>query len=971
MKRYSSVVFPPSAVCCAVVLMSVFGMALSVAANQVPNPTVTASARAFNASFTAVNLFDSGTAEYATLSQGAVSAPFTTDPNDGTWAEFDFGSTVTLNQFVMVTRNNAVDVIGTSRLIVSDDATFDSSDTIFTFNNTSVNAAGIIENIGPVAGRYARWEVLSRTGSGLNLGSRQMYFLNIPAGDVLLPAPAVINSATPFNATFAAAFAANGNAGDGPNNEYASQGAGAGMFVDFDFGAGVSISGFDFWNRVVDRVTTFDLIFSDTPDFSFPIATLSFTADLNGNQVNSGVFAPVMARYVRFLTTGATGGNNTGMREIQFYTPAGQPPIISQPPQGGTRLVGDSFTFAISAGGDTPLFYQWWFETTLLSGATNSSLTLTNLQLSQSGNYTVVVSNSFGTATSAPAMLMVIDPPLDITSDLRGWFKMDDGVFLTATDSSGNANHGTLQGFVDDDSQWVEGRMDGGLRFNPLGSGVNEVVVVPDTGPFDFSAAPEFTLAAWIRGPAGQENGAGVIVRGVGGVGEQYAVDVFAGTYRLFVREAGGTALVAECPIGPNGSWQHVVAIYSRTLSRMKIFVNTAEVASVTPFTTGLLANSHDVSIGARQNTASVDYNLNLNAVMDDVRIYARALTPRDIAALYAVAPPTAPTIVQQPQDRFTGLGDSGGLTVIVDGTVPLSYQWRKGGVPILTATNATLTITNAQLSDDAQYDVVISNAQGGVTSLPAHLTVVPFLNLTAAPVQASSEFPGGYLAANAFDGLKLSTGPNTARWASAPSGAPHWIYVDLGRDLAIRRVTADFDPACPRDFFLRYRTEAQGVASDPNEWSVMAAVTGFSQGNSQGIDGPDVFFDFPTSRVDMPGNVAPAAVASIGTNIFVGRYLMLHITATEAGFAHVSVWEMQVDAVPAQARIQSIAIENNGVRLMFSGIPNHDYDVERAPSVDGPWGSITSVLTSDTGLGEYLDPSPLQPNAFYRLFSP
>jgi hypothetical protein len=65
-------------------------------ADQLPNPTVTASARAFNASFTAPNVLDNNAAtEYASLTQGAVSVPFTTDPNNGTWIQFDFGGTVT------------------------------------------------------------------------------------------------------------------------------------------------------------------------------------------------------------------------------------------------------------------------------------------------------------------------------------------------------------------------------------------------------------------------------------------------------------------------------------------------------------------------------------------------------------------------------------------------------------------------------------------------------------------------------------------------------------------------------------------------------------------------------------------------------------------------------------------------------------------------------------------------------------
>src|SRR5262245_58507268 len=90
-------------------------------ADQVPNPTVTASARPFNASFLATNLFDAANAEYASLGQGAVSAPFTTNTLDGTWVEMDFGSVVQFDRFVLKTRANAVDVIGLSRLIVSAD----------------------------------------------------------------------------------------------------------------------------------------------------------------------------------------------------------------------------------------------------------------------------------------------------------------------------------------------------------------------------------------------------------------------------------------------------------------------------------------------------------------------------------------------------------------------------------------------------------------------------------------------------------------------------------------------------------------------------------------------------------------------------------------------------------------------------------------------------------------------------------
>ena len=62
-------------------------------------------------------------------------------------------------------------------------------------------------------------------------------------GQSVLPAPTVINSSPAFNGNFLASFAANGDAGYAAGSEFASQGSGANMFIDFDFGASIKISG--------------------------------------------------------------------------------------------------------------------------------------------------------------------------------------------------------------------------------------------------------------------------------------------------------------------------------------------------------------------------------------------------------------------------------------------------------------------------------------------------------------------------------------------------------------------------------------------------------------------------------------------------------------------------------------------------------------------------------------------------------
>jgi hypothetical protein len=87
-----------------------------------------------------------------------------------------------------------------------------------------------------------------------------------------------------------------------------------------------------------------------------------------------------------------------------------EPPSVATPPVGGNPYTGTSFTFSVGAQGTPPLFYQWLFEDAVIPGATQGSLTLTNLALSQSGRYSVVISNAVDSVTSANATLTVRAP---------------------------------------------------------------------------------------------------------------------------------------------------------------------------------------------------------------------------------------------------------------------------------------------------------------------------------------------------------------------------------------------------------------------------------------------------------------------------------------------------------------------------------------------------------------------------------
>ena len=80
---------------------------------------------------------------------------------------------------------------------------------------------------------------------------------------------------------------------------------------------------------------------------------------------------------------------------------------IKVQPQGLTVPEGTSASFTVTAAGVAPLSYQWQANGTNLADATAATLTFTNVQPTDAGNYVVVVTNSFGAATSSVATLVV------------------------------------------------------------------------------------------------------------------------------------------------------------------------------------------------------------------------------------------------------------------------------------------------------------------------------------------------------------------------------------------------------------------------------------------------------------------------------------------------------------------------------------------------------------------------------------
>ncbi len=117
--------------------------------------------------------------------------------------------------------------------------------------------------------------------------------------------------------------------------------------------------------------------------------------------------------------TATTSASSIIFNEVQVeYVAAATPPSVATDPQDQSIFTTQNATFSVVADGTPPFTYQWLYNnSTALTNQTNSTLTINNAQLSDTGGYSVIVSNAFGLVLSDTAELTVTTPtpPIIVT----------------------------------------------------------------------------------------------------------------------------------------------------------------------------------------------------------------------------------------------------------------------------------------------------------------------------------------------------------------------------------------------------------------------------------------------------------------------------------------------------------------------------------------------------------------------------
>ncbi len=222
---------------------------------------------------------------------------------------------------------------------------------------------------------------------------------------------------------------------------------------------------------------------------------------------------------------------------------------------------------------------------------------------------------SFFIAPAKPARAATLSrPPSNL--GLVGYWPLDEGNGVKATDASGNGNTGDING----NPVWVNGKHGKALSFN----GSSDYITMGD--PTSLKPANNITFGSWFKTSSNNSDMTILRKRTYG-----YGLKMINGQSYCFVWENSGSNPAVISPLTYNdGKWHQSTCVYNST--GLYLYVDGNLVASSLSSNNSLYYQNDSVAIG-RDAGASSSY---FNGSIDDVRVYNRALSATEISKMYS-----------------------------------------------------------------------------------------------------------------------------------------------------------------------------------------------------------------------------------------------------------------------------------------------------------------------------------------------
>ena len=398
---------------------------------------------------------------------------------------------------------------------------------------------------------------------------------------------------------------------------------------------------------------------------------------------------------------------------VAVLTVIADPPTVSIQPPNPIGLLTSNVTLTVSAAGPLPITYQWRFNGTDISDATNTFLTLSDLQLSDEGIYTVVASNPFGSTTSSNAFLNVIDLPESLNATNLVWTTYGSQTWQPQTnvthDGVAAAGSGRL---ISSQKAYLEttfygpGTLTYWWRYQGTLGGGSVAFYVDGTNQASLSSVNGWQVVTNYLTAANHT------VTWKAGLTYEFTSDVVTGYLDQVTYTPGPTAAFfltqpsdRNVPAGTNVTFT-ITAGGTPPYSYQWYFNNGQIPGATGPALT--LVNIQAADAGFYRVAVSNAYG---GAFSSNATLVVNA---------------SAPVIWTNPVSQCMVPGGQVTFSILARGTDPLSYQWQHSGLDIADATNASLTLSRVGTNDQGAYRAVVNNVHGQVISSNATLSLVP-----------------------------------------------------------------------------------------------------------------------------------------------------------------------------------------------------------------------------------------------------
>lgn len=261
---------------------------------------------------------------------------------------------------------------------------------------------------------------------------------------------------------------------------------------------------------------------------NLPGATSSVLVLTNVQPVQGGNYTVVVTN---------TSGSVTS--QVGVLTVVAQAPLVTAPVTNQTGWPGRTITLAATMDGSLPMTFQWQLNGVAIPGATNSTLTLSNVKVADGGEYTLIANNAYGSASSTATVTINriiawgrntsgqcnVPPGLTNVVAVAGGnlFSMallgDGSVVAWGSNSQGQTNvpaaalsevvaiaAGSTHAVALKNDGTVVGWGSSSLGQLPAPSGLSDVIAISSRGNHTLALKSNGTVVAWGRNNAGQTN---------------------------------------------------------------------------------------------------------------------------------------------------------------------------------------------------------------------------------------------------------------------------------------------------------------------------------------------------------------------------------------------------------------------------------------------------------------------------------